>query len=83
MPTFLLTDDSANEVYLVFWCGHSRDSNGYYNVAASWVPYHIHTTLCDNSPCAELGFTPHNMIVLDTHHGDNNKKSEKNGTLLV
>ena len=32
--------------YFVFWCGHSRDSNGYYYyyVTVSWVPYHIHTT---------------------------------------
>ena len=30
--------------YFVFWCGHSRDRNGYYSyVTASWVPYHIHT----------------------------------------
>ena len=42
VPTFLLMDDSANEL-LVFWCGHSRDSNRYY-VTASWVPCHIHTT---------------------------------------
>ena len=27
VPTFLLTDDSANELYFVFWCDHSRDSN--------------------------------------------------------
>ena len=47
----------------VFWCGHSRDSNGYYYVTASWVPYHIHTTWCGHSPCTALGFsTPHDMI---------------------
>ena len=57
--------------YFVYWCGHSRDSNGYYYVTASWVPYHVHTTCCDHSPCAELGFsTPHNTIQLDNHHGD-------------
>ena len=26
--TFLLMDDSANELYFVFWCGHSGGSNG-------------------------------------------------------
>ena len=26
--------------YLMFWCGHSRDSNGYYYAPASWVPPH-------------------------------------------
>ena len=26
--------------YFAFWCGHARDSNGYYYVIASWVPYH-------------------------------------------
>ena len=36
----------------------SRDSNGYYYVTASWVPYHNNTTWCDHSPCAELGFSP-------------------------
>ena len=36
-------------------------------IAVSWVPYHIHTTWCDHSPCAELEFsTPHNMINLIT-----------------
>ena len=57
-------DDSVNNDLLCFLVrGHSRDSNGYYNVTASWVPYHIHTTLCDHSPCAELGLsTPHNTI---------------------
>ena len=60
--------------YFVFWCGHSRDSNGYYYVTASWVPYHIYTTRCDHSAYAELGFsTPHNMILLDNHHGDRQK----------
>ena len=29
--------------YFVFWCGHPKDSNGYYYVTASWVPYHIRT----------------------------------------
>ena len=43
-PTFLRIDDRANELCFVFWCGHSRDSNGYYYVTASWVPYHVHTT---------------------------------------
>ena len=32
VPTFLLIDDSANELYFVFWCGHSRDRNGYHYV---------------------------------------------------
>ena len=65
MPTFLLMDDSANELYFVFWCGHSRDSDGYYYVTASWVPYHIHTTCCDHSPCVDLGFsTSRNIIYL-------------------
>ena len=54
---------APNELYFVFWCGHSRDSNGYYYETASWVPYHIHTTWCNHSPCAELGFsTQHNKI---------------------
>ena len=44
VPTFLLVDDSANELYFVFWCGHSSISNGCYCAIASWVPYHIHTT---------------------------------------
>ena len=44
VPTLLRMDDRADELYFVFWCGHSRDSNGYYYVTASWVPYHIHTT---------------------------------------
>ena len=34
--------------HFVFCCGHFRNhfrnSNGYYYVTASWVPYHIHTT---------------------------------------
>ena len=30
--------------YFVFWCGHAKDSNGYYYVIALWVPYYIHTT---------------------------------------
>ena len=38
VPTFLFMDDSANELYFAFWCGHSRDSNGYHHVTASWVP---------------------------------------------
>ena len=69
--------DSANNVYFVFWCGHSRDSNGRYYVTASWVPYHIHTTRRDHSLCAELGFsTPHNMTLLDNHPGDRQKKQK-------
>ena len=28
----------------VFWCVHSRYSDEYYHVTASWVPHHIHTT---------------------------------------
>ena len=64
--------------YFVLWCGHSRDSNGYYYVTALWVPYHIHTTWCDYPPCAELRFsTPHNTILLDNHHGDRQKKQKK------
>ena len=64
----------------VFCCGHSRDSIGYYYVTASWVPYHIHTTCCDHSPCAGLGLgfsTPHNMIQLGKHHCDRQKETEK------
>ena len=32
VPTFLffVIPDSANELYVVFWCDHSRDRNGYY-----------------------------------------------------
>ena len=39
VPTFLLMNDSADELYFVFvvW-GHSRDSSGYCYVTASWVP---------------------------------------------
>ena len=53
VPTFLLMDDSANELYCIFWVGNSRDSDGDCCVTASWVPYHIHTTRCDHSPCVE------------------------------
>ena len=64
--------------YFVLWCGHSRDSNGYHCVTASWMPYLIHITRCDHSPCAELGFsTPHNMIELDDHHGDRQKNKNR------
>ena len=28
MPAFLLIDDSANELYFVFWFGYSRESDG-------------------------------------------------------
>ena len=82
VPTFLLIiDDSASELCFVFWCGHSRDSNGYYYVTASWVPYHIYTTRCNHFPCAELGFsTPHNMIYSKTILVTDKKK---NGTQVA
>ena len=38
---------TAPTSYFVFWCDHSRDSNGYYYVLRSIclvVAYHIHTT---------------------------------------
>ena len=44
VPTFLLMDDGANEFRCVYWCDHSRGSNGYYYVTASWAPYLVHTT---------------------------------------
>ena len=60
VPTFLLMDDSANE--LLFSGVITPESNGCYHITASWVPYHIHTPRCDCSPCAELRFsTPHSM----------------------
>ena len=50
-------------------------------VTASWVPCHFHTTRCDHSPCAELGFPAlPNIILLDNHYDDRQKK--KNGTLV-
>ena len=68
-------------LYFVFWCGHSRDINGYYYVTASWVSYHLHTTWCDHPPCAELGFsTPYNTIKLDKHHDDRQQKAKQNKT---
>ena len=79
-------DDSGNELHFVSWCDRSRDSNGYYYVTASWVPYHIHTARCDHSLCAESGFsTSHIMISLGNHPGDRQKnktKQNKNGTLV-
>ena len=44
VSTFLLVGDSASELCFVCWCGNSRDSNGYYYVTASWVPYHNYNT---------------------------------------
>ena len=77
---------TAKLSYFVFWCDHSKDSNGYYYVTASWVPYHIHTTRRDHSSCAELRFsTPHKMIksysiiIMVTAK----KKEKNNGTLAV
>ena len=35
VPTLLLMDDSANELYFVLWFDHSRDSNGHYCVTSS------------------------------------------------
>ena len=77
---------TAPMTYFVFWCGHSRDSNEYYDWTASWVLYHIHTTWCDHFPCAELEFsTPHNMIYCNslTSMVTAKKKKKKNGTLVV
>ena len=50
--------------YFVFWCGHSRESNGYYYVTASWGPYDIIFTLSDGIiPLVLKSFsTPHKMI---------------------
>ena len=52
VPTFLRMDDFATELYFVFLCGQSRDSNGYYYVTALWVPYHVHTI---NTSCVKAG----------------------------
>ena len=70
--------------YFVFWCGHSRDSNGYCYVTASWVPYHVYTTWCDHSPCAELALsTPLIMMYSSSITIMVIAKKKKNGTLVV
>ena len=43
VPTFLLMNDSANELLCYLGFVTPRDSNVYYYVTASLMPYHIHS----------------------------------------
>ena len=78
VPTFLLMDDIANELYIVFWCGHSRDSNGYYYVIASWVPLpYSHYVMRSFPLCGVSVLQTAHYDLLDNHHGDRQKKNKK------
>ena len=66
--------------YFVFWCGHSRDSYGYYYLlcnclvgALSYSPYVMRSFLL----CGVGLSTPHNIIDLDNHHSNRQKGKKR------
>ena len=71
-------DDSANELYFVFWCDHSRDSNGVLlcNCLVGALPFSNY--VMRSFPLSgAMVLHPAHYDLIDNHHGDRQKKTKK------